>query len=119
MNLWWHCRLHVTSSETRLRLSDSKGDLLRARLNNPHHPRALVTLLEGLSLWAGRALCVALSVDESCPSSLGWPLSADAPWCNESQLVHFALVHPVRPRMQHAGHRERRQLRLAFRRRTP
>jgi hypothetical protein len=40
MNQWWHCRLHVTSSETRLRLSDSKGDLLRARLSNPH-PRIL------------------------------------------------------------------------------
>jgi hypothetical protein len=112
-----HCRLHVTSSEIRLRLSGNQGMMLRACLNSPHHPRAPLTLLESLSLWTGRPLGVALSVEGDCPSWLGSPLFASVP-CVESQLVHFVLVRPVRPATRHTEPDDRRQLRLAFRRRA-
>ena len=66
-----HCALRVTQDRARLLLTAAEGDLLKARLSTtPCHPRALLTLLEGLSLWIGQPLCVALSVDDRC---LRWP----------------------------------------------
>ncbi len=39
-------------------------DLLKARLPaSPCHPRALLTLCEGLALWHGIRLCIAVSAD--------------------------------------------------------
>ena len=67
----WHCTLHVTKHEAKLLLtSPEQGDLLKARLDpRPCHPRALLTMLEGLSLWNGHPLCVVLHVDEGSD----WP----------------------------------------------
>ena len=61
----WRCSLRVTQQYMKLLLSCPEGDLLKAQLDpRPCHPRALLTLLEGLSLWAGEPLSVALSADE-------------------------------------------------------
>jgi hypothetical protein len=62
----WRCTLRVTQHEAKLLLTmPEQGDLLEARLDpRPSHPRALLTMLEGLSLWSGQPLCVALHVDE-------------------------------------------------------
>jgi hypothetical protein len=49
---------------TQLLVTDMGDDLLKARLTNePCHPRALVTLAEGLALWHGAPLCIAASAD--------------------------------------------------------
>jgi hypothetical protein len=98
----WHCALHVTQHHAKLLLTAADGDdLLKARLNRtPSHPRALLTVLEGLSLWSGQTLCVALSVDDSCPRWPGSQLLGDELWPAESQLVRFDIVH--------RGHRKAR-----------
>ena len=47
-------------------VTEMGDDVLKARLSpTPAHPRALVTLLEGLALWQGTTLAVAVSVDEN------------------------------------------------------
>jgi hypothetical protein len=119
MHQRWHCTLHVTQHQTKLLVSVPEGDLLKARLSTiPCHPRALLTLLEGLSLWSGQPLRAALSVDASCPR---WPASllGDELWPEESQLVYFDIVRPVRRRQKLSGLGDFRQLRLGLHHRTP
>jgi hypothetical protein len=52
-------------SETRLMLTEpQKRPVLRARLSSsPSHPRALITLLESLTLWYGRPLTAVVDAD--------------------------------------------------------
>ena len=100
----WRCTLRVTQHEAQLLLSAPERDLLKARLDTrPCHPRALLTLLEGLSLWTGEPLSVALSVDERCRASLSSMLFGDELWPAESPLVRFDVVAPVRRRAHLAG----------------
>jgi hypothetical protein len=48
---------------TRVLVQEASLALLKARLPDaPHHPRALETLAEGVALWCGRPLYVALGV---------------------------------------------------------
>jgi hypothetical protein len=65
----WSMRLRPRPTTIDLRLQVPGQDLLRAVLPRPSHPRALVTLLEGLALWQGDALRVAVCVDGSSDSS--------------------------------------------------
>lgn len=53
------------SGETRLQLSEPQArSVLRARLPvSPAHPRAMITLLESLSLWYGKPLHAVVDVD--------------------------------------------------------
>lgn len=100
----WQCSLRVTQHQTKLLLSAPEGDLLKARLDShPCHPRALLTLLEGLSLWCGEPLRVALSADERFRASLPSTLFGDELWPGESPLVRFDIVHPVRRRARLEG----------------
>lgn len=114
------CALHVTQDQARLLLTAAEGDLLKARLSTtPCHPRALLTLLEGLSLWSGQPLCVALSVDDNCLRWPGAPLFEDELWPVESQLVHFDVVSRVRRKARLTGLGDFRQLRCDDVRRAP
>jgi hypothetical protein len=100
----WKCTLRVTQHQTKLLLSAPEGHLLRAQLDTqPCHPRALLTLLEGLSLWGGETLRVALCVDDGCRASHGSMLFGDELWPGESPLVRYDIVHPVRRRARLAG----------------
>jgi hypothetical protein len=100
----WQCTLRVTQHQARLLLSAPDGDLLKARLDtHPCHPRALLTLLEGLSLWMGEPLSVALSVDGRSRASLPSTLFGDELWPGESPLVRFEVVEPVHRRGRLAG----------------
>jgi hypothetical protein len=77
---------------------------MKARLDSyPCHPRALLTLLEGLSLWSGEPLRVALSADERFRSLQPSTLFGDELWPGESPLVRFDIVQPVRRRVRLAG----------------
>lgn len=101
----WQCTLRVTQHEAKLLLTDpQQGDLLKARLDrHPRHPRALLTLLEGLSLWSGCRLCVALHVDERCQPWPGSTLLGDELWPAESPLVQFDIAHRVRRKARLSG----------------
>lgn len=94
----WHCTLSVTTTAATILVQDSNRDVLKAQLHpQPNHPRALLTLLEGLSLWRGQPLQVALSVAEHCRPGPCSMLFGDELWPAESVLVQFDIVQPVRP----------------------
>ena len=77
----------------------AQRDLLKARLDlPPQHPRALLTFLEGLSLWCGHPLRVALPVDASCRAGLEPTLSGDELWPAESLALRQQLATCVRTR---------------------
>jgi hypothetical protein len=88
--------LRVNAREASLLLEDEEaGDLLKARLPMPpRHPRALLTMLEGVALWRGQPMRVALSVTDGSIPWLGSGLFGDELWPGESQLVSFAVVAP-------------------------
>lgn len=107
----WRCILRVTQDHTKLLLSCPQGDLLKAQLDTrPNHPRALLTLLEGLSLWAGEPLPVALSVDEHCDDSLP-SLLGDGGWPGDSQLVRFDVAYRAHRQVRLPGLGDFRALR--------
>lgn len=100
----WRCTMRVTDHHTKLLLSGPDGDLLKARLDTqPCHPRALLTLLEGLSLWSGETLCVALTVDGRFRSLQPSMLFGDELWPAESGLVRFELVERARRLVRLSG----------------
>ena len=93
----WRCSLRVTARQATVLVTGPDGDLLKARLDTrPCHPRALLTLLEGLSLWCGEPLFVALTVAERSPASLPSMLFGDELWPGESALVRFEFVDRAR-----------------------
>ena len=95
----WQCTLAVTATAATILVQDNNSDVLKARLcPRPSHPRALLTLLEGISLWHTQPLCVALSVADSCPVGQYSMLFGDELWPAESGLVQFDIVHHARPK---------------------
>jgi hypothetical protein len=90
----WKTVLRVTRREALLLVTSESGDLVKARLPlAPQHPRALITLLEGLALWDGAALHVAVSVSESSTEWVGSGLFGDELLPAQSQLVQFHIDH--------------------------
>lgn len=101
----WRCALKATRDATRLLVTSDEGDVMKARLTpGPSHPRALITLLEGVSLWRGQPpLRIALSAAADCPR---WPdstLFGDELWPAESPLLQFEFVSRVRRRVRLEG----------------
>ncbi len=90
----WTGSLRVTPREASLLLQDEEmGDLLKARLPMPpRHPRALLTLLEGVALWRGQPMRVVISAAETSLPWIGSGLFGDELWPGESQLVSFAVA---------------------------
>lgn len=91
----WMARVELSPQQVRLLVEDSEGDRLKARLpGRPAHPRALVTLLEGLALWSGAPLPAVLGAgarwDPSCASSL----FGDGGMPADSALVWFEVAEP-------------------------
>ena len=86
----WKTVLRVSRTSALLLVTSESGDLLKARLPlPPKHPRALLTLLEGLALWDGAGLRVVVSVSGSSTDWLGSGLFGDELFPGESQLVQF------------------------------
>jgi hypothetical protein len=90
----WTTKLKVAACNVRLLVrSPEIGDLLRARLPiQPRHPRALLTMLEGLALWRGQPLRVAIAADGPCRTWFASGLFGDELWPAESQLVQFEVA---------------------------
>lgn len=93
-------QLQITKTEARLLVASREhGDVLKARLPlSPSHPRALLTLLEGIALWSGTRLRVAIVAEPSSPAWLGSAVFGDELWPAESQLVHYEVVGRARPK---------------------
>ena len=87
----WKPTLRVSRGQVLLLVTSEMGDVLKARLPmSPFHPRALLTLLEGLSLWSGQPLTVAVSAGAHS-DWLGSGLFGDDFIPAESQLVRFQI----------------------------
>jgi hypothetical protein len=114
----WTVRLRVEPSAVKLLVNNEEGDLLKARLPVcPRHPRALLTLVEGLALWAGSPLTAAIGVGAHWDRTRATDLFGAPGWPIDSALVRFEEVAaPPRRRRRHiAGvgdFRELHQLRL-------
>lgn len=96
----WTSALRVSETEASLLVTSPEiGDVLKARLPMPpRHPRALLTMLEGVALFAGHRLCVAVS---AAPTSVPWLASGlfgDELWPASSPLVRFVGVYRGRHR---------------------
>jgi hypothetical protein len=93
-----------------------QGDLLKARLPLvTQHPRALLTLLEGLALWRGQPLRVvvsATSAGDGRPCWSGSGLFGDELWPGESQLVRYEVADRAPRRRALVGLGDFRSLRI-------
>jgi hypothetical protein len=92
----WRSTLRVTPRDVKLLVTDGEhGDLLKARLpSRPPHPRALLTLLEGLALWSGHPMSAVISAADCVPRGPTAVLFGDELWPGESPLVRFRFAAP-------------------------
>lgn len=93
--------LQVAHPDIKLLVTDQQGnDRLKAVLSaTPEHPRALLTLLEGLALWSGQPLTTAVAVDVRSDHSPDDTLFGGGVWPEESALVRFDFDYrPTRTR---------------------
>jgi hypothetical protein len=117
----WPTTLRIADEELKLLVTSPQGDdLIKARLpRQPRHPRALLTLLEGVALWSGEPIYAVISAGIHRDAWLGSEAWADDLWPTESPLVHFDFaIPPPRPRRLLRGVGDfrdvRRQLRLVW-----
>ncbi len=103
MNTPWKITVHPRTWTTKLLLTGPQGDdLMKASLPTPQsHPRALLTLLEGLALWSGVPLDAAICVgDASGPlpdaASFGSPYPTEGSALVRVELVNDDLLAPRR-----------------------
>jgi len=96
----WHATLEVQGETIWIWVSERSGrDVLRAALPRPPaHPRALITVLEGLALWSDQPLYAVLGVDHRVSDSLGLSAFGFEGWPADSALVSFVVRQPARPR---------------------
>src|SRR5437867_12618850 len=103
----WKTRIRALPGATQILVTGPEGDdLVKAQLpGRPQHPRALLTLLEGLALWSGEALCAAISVDVPADHWLGLGgLGQDGIlWPEESALEQCVFHLPARRGRRLAG----------------
>ena len=117
----WPTTLRIADTDLKLLVTSPQGDdLIKARLpSRPPHPRALLTLLEGVALWSGEPLYAVISAGEHRDDWLGCEAWGEDLWSAESALVHYDFaIPPQRPRRVLRGVGDfravRRQLRLVW-----
>jgi hypothetical protein len=103
-----------SGQEVKILVRSAEGDdLLKACLPaSPSHPRALLTLLEGLALWTRPPLTAVIFAIARCPHLLDLAPFAEALWPTESALVQFEFQDPRRAQRRITGVGDFRQLRL-------
>jgi len=114
----WKTAVEPTVRNAKILVTDPDGhELLKAALPPlPNHPRALLTLLEGLALWAGHPLIVVISAGPGLPRHCDETLFGGPLLPADSALVRFEVVDRVRRRRTLRGVGDFRQLRLVQRR---
>jgi hypothetical protein len=113
----WPTTLRIGDKELKLLVTSPHGDdLLKARLPiRPLHPRALLTLLEGVALWSGEPVLAVISAGVRRDDGLGSDAWGDALWPPESPLVHFDFATPPsRARRRLVGVGDFRDVRLVW-----
>jgi hypothetical protein len=110
----WKTTVQPTRRAARILMTDpDRNEVLKAALPPfPQHPRALLTLLEALSLWIGQPLTVAVSAEPQVDRRCAEALFGDGLLPLDSALVRFDLVGPTQRRRTIAGVGEFRQLRM-------
>lgn len=90
---------------TRILVQDTASPLLKARLPEaPEHPRALETLAEGVALWCGRPLYVALGVAAEDALSVSPHWHATVEGLTRTPLVVIEpVIGPPRPPWRTVG----------------
>jgi hypothetical protein len=77
----------------RVLVTEAEGDVMKAEFRNyPGHTRALLFILEGLALWSGQKLCVAIHAEHPVDHSLGLGAFGGEEWPEENALVEFVFV---------------------------
>jgi hypothetical protein len=114
----WKGSVRATPRDVKVLVVDpQQGDLLKARLPPvTQHPRALLTLLEGIALWRGQPLRVvvsATSAGDGRPCWSGSGLFGDELWPGESQLVRYEVADRALRRRALGGLGDFRPLRVA------
>jgi hypothetical protein len=99
----WPTTLRIGGKELKLRVTSPYGDdLLKARFPVlTSHPRALLTLLEGVALWSGEPLHAAISASAQRDDWLYSEEWGDEFWPPESPLVHFDFA--IQPHVRRIG----------------
>jgi hypothetical protein len=117
----WPTTIRIGAEDLKLLVSSPQGDdQLKARLPlQPSHPRALLTLLEGIALFSGEPLYVVISAGSHRDDWLGCETWIEDLWPAESPLVHFDFAIPpprVRRTLRGVGNFRgvRRHLRLVW-----
>ena len=92
----WPTTLRIGGEDLKLLVTSPQGDdLLKARLPlRPPHPRALLTLLEGVALWSGEPVLAVISAGAHRDDWLGSDVWGDELWTFESPLDHFDFATP-------------------------
>ena len=93
---------------TRILIQEARRTVLKARLPDvPQHPRALETLAEGIALWCGRPLYVALGVaaEDALCASPHWHATVDVLTRTPLVTIEPAIGRPRPPwRVADRGH---------------
>jgi hypothetical protein len=113
----WPTTLRIGGKDLKLLVRSPDGDdLLKARLPvRPPHPRALLTLLEGVALWSGEPVLAVISAGAHREEWLASDAWGDELWPTERQLVHFDYATPpCRARRTLAGLGDFRDVRLVW-----
>jgi hypothetical protein len=116
----WSTTLRIEENLKLLVTSQEGDDLIKARLPlRPPHPRALLTMLEGIALFCGEPLYVVISAGSDPDAWQGSEQWCEDLWPVESPLVRFDFAIPpprARRRLRGVGDfREvRQQLRLVW-----
>ncbi len=105
--------MRVCEADMQILVMSPEGDVLKAKLPLlREHPRALVTVLEGLAMWQGGLIEAVHFVDAKAPDSTDWAFSSADLGGHRSPLVDFSTrMHGhVKGRIRGVG--DFRQLRL-------
>jgi hypothetical protein len=115
VNTNWKTTVQATRRDVRLLMTDpDRSEILKAALPPyPQHPRALLSLLEALSLWVGQPLTTAVSAEPPVDRRCAEALFGDGLLPLDSALVRFEAVPAGRRRRTISGIGDFRQLRLA------